>query len=37
MALPSGGDAAEGGRRGAFPTGEARLYGFSFATAPRAN
>ena len=28
---PIGGDAAIGGRRGAFPTGKARLYGFPFA------
>ena len=28
---PSGGDVAAGDRRGAFPSGEARLYGFHFA------
>ena len=34
---PSGGDAAEGGRRGAFPRAPARLYGFSAATATSTN
>ena len=33
----SGGDAAAGGRRGAFPTGEARLYGSLSVTAINSN